>query len=205
MPTVPRIALDSPHVKSTPEIETIGFAAQRDWARWLAAHHATSPGIWMKIAKKQSGTASISYPEAVEVALIWGWIDGQKRALDDAAWLQRFTRRGPRSVWSKINRDKALALIEAGRMKPPGLAEVERARADGRWDQAYDAASTSTVPADLEAALARNRRAATFFAGLDRTNRYAILWRIQTAKKAETRAARIAKFVEMLARGEKIH
>jgi uncharacterized protein YdeI (YjbR/CyaY-like superfamily) len=183
----------------------VAFGDARAWSDWLSAHHAVSPGVWLKIAKKAGGVASVSYAEAVEAALAWGWIDGQKQRFDDAAWLQRFTPRGPKSVWSKINREKALALIAAGAMHPPGLAAVERARGDGRWDAAYEPASRATVPDDLAAALERIPRAAAFFATIDSANRYAVLWRVQTATKPETRAARIVKLVEMLARRETLH
>lgn len=187
------------------EAPVIAFATARAWEKWLAAHHASSSAIWMKFAKKGSGVASVTYAEAIDVALVWGWIDGQTKAHDDAFWLQRFTPRGKRSLWSKINRDKALELIRAGKMKPAGLAEIERAKRDGRWDAAYDSPSRATVPDDLAAALAARPRAAAFFAKLDSANRYAVLFRIHHAKKAVTRAARIEKFVAMLARGEKIH
>jgi uncharacterized protein YdeI (YjbR/CyaY-like superfamily) len=176
-----------------------------EWRRWLASNHASSSGVWLLIAK-QGGTArSPTYAEALEGALAWGWIDSQKKKHDESAWLQRFSPRTSRSPWSKINRDKATALIRAGRMEPPGLAEVQRAKKDGRWNSAYDSARTSTVPADLAAALAKNKRAAAFFATLDAANRYAILWRLQTAVKAETRAKRLATFVAMLAKHERIH
>lgn len=187
------------------ELPTLSFAAPRAFSDWLAHHHASSRGIWLRLAKKASGAASITYAEAIDVALVWGWIDGQKQRGDEASWLQKFTPRGPRSVWSKINREKALALIEAGAMQPAGLAEVERAKRDGRWDVAYDPASRATVPDDLQAALAKNARAAAFFVTLDARNRYAVLWRVQTAKKAETRQKRITGLVAMLARGEKVH
>jgi uncharacterized protein YdeI (YjbR/CyaY-like superfamily) len=171
----------------------------------LAAHHASSRGLWLKIAKKESGSRSITYAEAVDVALAWGWIDGQKARFDDVWWLQRFTRRTAKSPWSKINCAKAETLIAAGTMKAPGLAEVERAKRDGRWEQAYDGARASSVPADLVAALARNARARAFFETLDGRNRYAILYRVQTAKKPETRAERIRRFVALCARHETIH
>ena len=175
------------------------------WERWLKRHHAIAAGVWLRMAKKASGIASIDHPEALEVALCYGWIDGQRKSDDAQYFLQRFTPRTPRSTWSQINRAKALKLIDEGRMQPAGLAEVERARADGRWDAAYEAASTATVPPDLQAALDANRQAAAFFAKLDSRNRFAILFRTQGAKKAETRARRIAQFVQMLAKGEKIH
>ncbi len=148
---------------------------------------------------------SITYDEALEAALAYGWIDGQKRRLDEQWWLQRFTPRGTRSIWSKVNRERALALMAAGTMRATGLAEVERAKRDGRWDAAYDSPKGATVPADLSKALAAEPRAAAFFATLDSRNRYAVLFRIQTAKRAETRARHIARFVEMLAKGEKLY
>jgi uncharacterized protein YdeI (YjbR/CyaY-like superfamily) len=157
------------------------------------------------LTKKGGGPPALSYADALDVALVWGWIDGQKRAHDERAWLQRFTPRRARSAWSKINCAKAEALIRAGEMQPAGLAEVERARQDGRWDAAYDSARTAQVPDDLAQALARNKPASAFFAELDGTNRYAILYRVQTAKKPETRAARIAKFVAMLSKRETLH
>jgi uncharacterized protein YdeI (YjbR/CyaY-like superfamily) len=183
----------------------VAFADAEEWSTWLASRHQSSLGVWLKIAKKASNTTSITYAEAVEVALAWGWIDGQKGKLDEKWWLQRFTPRGSRSIWSKINREKALALIAAGKMMPSGLAEVERAKQDGRWERAYESQSRASVPEDLEAALAKNPRAQKFFATLDSRNRYAVLFRVQHAKRAETRARRIAEFVDMLAKGEKLH
>jgi uncharacterized protein YdeI (YjbR/CyaY-like superfamily) len=188
----------------------LAMATADAWSAWLAEHHARAPGVLLQLAKR-SGRATdaragaLTYAQALEVALAWGWIDSQKRALDDGAWLQRFTPRGPRSPWSKINRAKAEALIARGAMNPPGLAEVERARRDGRWARAYDGARASTVPPDLAAALARDARARAFFDALDGANRYAILYRVQTAKRPETRAERIARFVAMCARHETIH
>jgi uncharacterized protein YdeI (YjbR/CyaY-like superfamily) len=189
----------------TKELPILSFEQPVAWAGWLAEHHASSRGVWLKLAKKASGAASITYAEALEVALCWGWIDGQKKGHDEGAWLQKFTPRGPRSIWSKVNREKVLALTAAGEMKPAGLAEVERARKDGRWEAAYDSPSRATVPEDLAAALAENARAQAFFATLNAQNRYAMIFRIQTAKKADTRARRIAQFVEMLARHEKLY
>ena len=183
----------------------LSFASQEKWEQWLAGHHQTSKGLWLKIAKKDSGHGTVTYAEALEAALCHGWIDGQKGPFDDEFWLQKFTPRGPRSKWSKINREKAEGLIGAGRMQPAGLAEVERARSDGRWEAAYDAQSKATVPEDLQRELDKNPEAAAFFATLDSANRYAVLYRIQEAKKPETRARRIEKFVGMLNRGEKIH
>jgi uncharacterized protein YdeI (YjbR/CyaY-like superfamily) len=181
------------------------FASQREWEAWLDEHHLTSKGLWLKIAKKGSGIDSLDYAEALDAALCHGWIDGQKAPFDDTYWLQRFTPRGPRSKWSKVNVDKALALIESGRMKPAGLAAVEQAQADGRWEQAYDSQSKATVPEDLQRELDRNPEAAEFFATLNSVNRYAVLYRIHEAKKPETRARRIEKFVAMLKRKEMLH
>lgn len=172
---------------------------------WIAAQPKGSAGVWLKLAKKGSGVASITYAEALDIALCHGWIDGLKRPLDDTFWLQRFKPRKPRSKWSKINCGKADALIVAGRMQPGGQAEIDQARADGRWDAAYAGQSSAEVPADLQVALDANAAAAAFFTALDKANRYAILFRIHDAKRPETRAARIAKFVGMLSRGERIH
>jgi uncharacterized protein YdeI (YjbR/CyaY-like superfamily) len=181
------------------------FDCQDDWAIWLAEHHATSTGIWLRIAKKASQLRSVSYAEALECALCFGWIDGQKKACDEGSWLQKFTPRRSKSIWSKVNREKAEILIQTGRMKPAGLKEVERARDDGRWAAAYDSVSKAEVPPDLQAELDGNAKAKAFFATLNSRNRYAILFRIQTAKKAETRARRVKQFVAMLERGELIH
>jgi uncharacterized protein YdeI (YjbR/CyaY-like superfamily) len=183
----------------------LSFASQKDWETWLDEHHRTSKGLWLKIAKKGSGIDSVDYAEALDVALCHGWIDGQKGAFDDTFWLQKFTPRGPRSKWSKINADKALALIDAKRMKPAGLAAIEQARSDGRWEQAYDSQSRATVPEDLQRELDKNPEAAKFFATLNSVNRYAVLYRIHEAKKPETRARRIEKFIGMLNRQEKLH
>ncbi|MES2296105.1 MAG: YdeI/OmpD-associated family protein [Pseudomonadota bacterium] len=181
------------------------FPSQAHWAQWLAAHHASSRGIWLRIAKQGAPQPSVSHPQALEVALCFGWIDGQRKSLDAHYWLQRFTPRGARSIWSKVNREKALAYIAAGRMQASGLAEVERAQRDGRWDAAYDPGSTAQVAPDLQRALDDNPGAAAFFVKLDARNRYAVLFRIHTAKKPETRARRIAQFVAMLARGDTLH
>ena len=180
-------------------------ASQAEWENWLTLHHQKSQGVWLRIAKKSAEQASVSYAEALETALCFGWIDGQKKTLDEHYWLQRFTPRRPRSIWSKTNCRKALALIEQGRMQPAGLKEIALAKEDGRWANAYDSASTMTMPEDLALALDAEPTAAAFFATLDSANRYAVLWRVQTAKKAETRAKRIRQYVDMLARKEKIH
>jgi uncharacterized protein YdeI (YjbR/CyaY-like superfamily) len=188
------------------DVPVMMFTQQAGWREWLRDNHAETPaGVWLQIAKKGSGVVSVDYAQALEVALCYGWIDGQRKGLDDTHFLQKFTPRRSRSIWSKINREKVERLIADGDMQSAGLAEVERAKADGRWEAAYDSARTSAVPDDLAAALAGNPKAAEFFATLDGQNRYAILFRIQTAKRAETRAKRIATFVEMLARNEKIY
>ena len=189
----------------TRDFPTLDFQDPRAWAAWLAKNYGKSAGVWLRMAKKASGLKSVTHSEALEVALCYGWIDGQAKSGDENTWVQKFTPRGKKSIWSKINCAKALALIEAGKMKPAGLAEIERAKEDGRWDRAYDSPRAASVPEDLQAALDGNARATAFFATLNGQNRYAVLFRIQTAKKAETRARRIQQFVEMLARGEKIY
>jgi uncharacterized protein YdeI (YjbR/CyaY-like superfamily) len=187
------------------ELPILLFADARAWDEWLDAHHAASPGVWLRLAKKGAPLRSLSYAQALDEALCHGWIDSQKKPFDEHSWLQRFTPRGPRSIWSRINRDKVEALRAAGRMKPAGLAQVQRAQDDGRWAAAYASQSKATVPDDLQAALDGNPRARAFFATLDGANRYAILFRVHAAKKPETRARKIADFVAMLERGEKIH
>jgi len=181
------------------------FASPAEMESWLEDHHADSAGLWLKIAKKDSGLASVTYAEALELALCFGWIDSQKHGLDERHFLQRFTPRRPRGKWSRINREKAEALIAAGTMRPAGLAEVEAAKADGRWDAAYAGQRTAKVPTDLQRELGRNKAARDFFATLDSANRYAILYRLEDAKKPETRERRLRKFVGMLERGEKVH
>ena len=176
-----------------------------DFEVWLDANHDRHPGIWLEIAKKASHDHSVTYAEAVDVALCFGWVDGQKRGGDDEHWLQRFTPRSRRSRWSRINRDKAQQLIAAKRMRAAGLAEVERARADGRWAAAYEGQSRAVIREDLQRALDRDAGAAAAFAELDAQNRYSIIWRINDARRPETRARRIAKYLDMLRRGERIH
>jgi uncharacterized protein YdeI (YjbR/CyaY-like superfamily) len=190
---------------SLSEIPVIMFKHQKDWADWLDKNHSASAGLWLRLAKKASGLESVTYDEALEVALCYGWIDGQKKSFDDSSWLQKFTPRGARSIWSKINREKAEKLIESGQMQPAGLQAVESARQAGRWAAAYASQSEATVPLDFQAGLNANARAAAFFATLDSRNRYAILFRIQTAKKPETRARRIEQFIKMLEQNEKVY
>ncbi len=181
------------------------FASQKDWAKWLDKNHAASSGIWMRLAKKTAELKSVNYAEALDVALCYGWIDGQKKSYDADSWLQKFTPRGAKSVWSKINRGKAEELIAAGKMTPAGLLAIEKAKQDGRWEAAYDSQSKAAVPEDFQSELEGNPKAKEFFVSLNSANRYAILFRIQTAKKAETRGKRIQQFIQMLEKGEKIH
>jgi uncharacterized protein YdeI (YjbR/CyaY-like superfamily) len=197
-----------PPAKATsPGSPILALATPAAWRAWLRANHARSSGVFLRIPKvgTSGGARALTYASALEAALAWGWIDGQKRGLDATAWLQRFTPRGPRSGWSRINRAKAEALIAAGEMQAPGRAEVERARSDGRWARAYAGARAAVVPPDLARALARVPRARAFFDALDGANRYAILYRVETAKLAETRARRIETFVALCARGETLH
>lgn len=184
---------------------SLSFEDQESWFSWLRKNHATSPGVWLRIARKGANARSVSYLQAVDAALCFGWIDGQKKSDAGSCWLQRFTPRSAKSIWSKINREKAIRLIGLGQMSAAGLREVERAKRDGRWDGAYDSPRGATIPADFQAALNKFPRAKAFFATLDSRNRYAVLFRIQTAKKAETRAKRIMQFAEMLSRQEKIY
>jgi uncharacterized protein YdeI (YjbR/CyaY-like superfamily) len=173
--------------------------------RWLKREHAKSPGVWLRLMKKSAATKGIDYPQALEVALSWGWIDGQTKTYDSESWLRKFSPRGARSIWSKINREKALALIAAERMHPSGVEQVRRAQADGRFAAAYDSPRNAKPPADFARALAESASAAAFFNTLSGANRYAVLFRVQTPKKAETRARKIRELVAMLERGEKIH
>lgn len=187
------------------ELPIVLFSTPAELEAWMEREHSGSPGLWLKIAKKGSGMNSVSYAEALEVALCFGWIDSQKRGFDEKCFLQRFTPRRPRGRWSRINREKAEALIATGKMRPAGLAQVEAAKGDGRWDAAYEGQAAAEVPPDLQRELDRNTAAREFFATLDGANRYAIVYRLGEAKKTETRARRLRKFVEMLERGEKVH
>lgn len=185
------------------DLPTKSFPSQAAWERWLARNAESSDGVWLKFAKKHSGVSTVTYAEALRVALAFGWIDSQTKRFDERYYLQRFTPRRARSRWSKINREAVEEMIDAGEMKPAGLREVERAKADGRWDAAYDSRSTATVPDDLQRELDRNPGAREAFAELSGTNRYAILYSIQDAKRTETRTRRIAKYVAMLNDGKK--
>jgi len=187
------------------ELPTLPFESKKKFADWLAKQHDKSAGVWLKIAKKASGIPTVTYAEALDVALCYGWIDGQKGSFDDQYFLQKFTPRRPKSIWSKINTEKVESLIASGEMKPSGLKAVEAAKQDGRWGEAYESQKNISIPEDFQSALDQNQKAKAFFATLNSTNRYAFLFRIHTAKKAETRAKRISQFVEMLERGEKFH
>jgi uncharacterized protein YdeI (YjbR/CyaY-like superfamily) len=187
------------------EPPVLAFRSRAAWEKWLERQYEDEAGVWVKFAKKGSGIASVTYAEALEVALCHGWIDSQAKGFDETYYLQRFTPRRKRSKWSKINRDAATRLIEAGEMKPTGLREVDRAKADGRWEAAYAGQSTAAVPEDFEQALRKSKAAREFFATLTGQNRYAFIYRIEDAKRPETRARRIAQFIEMLVRGETFH
>jgi uncharacterized protein YdeI (YjbR/CyaY-like superfamily) len=191
---------------ANPQSEAIlQFSFQAEWAQWLDQHHGGKTSVWLRHAKKGAPTTTVTNPEALEVALCFGWIDGQRNSESEHYYLQRWCPRGPRSLWSQVNRDKALAYIQSGHMQPAGLAEIERARADGRWDAAYAPASKAEIPPDLQAALDVHPGAAEFFATVSAQNRYAVLLRIQTARKPETRVRRIVQFAQMLARGETVY
>jgi len=200
-----------PHVGSLPRVGAddglpkLPFASPVQWEEWLEDNHSEAEGVWIKMAKRDAGIESVRYPEVLESALCFGWIDGRREALDERYFLQRFTARRSRSRWSRINRQHAERLIAEGRMRPAGLAEVERAKADGRWEAAYEGQKSATVPDDLQRELDARPNAKAFFAELNSQNRYAILYRLQDAKKPETRARRLAKFVAMLEAGETIH
>ncbi|HEU0248662.1 MAG TPA: YdeI/OmpD-associated family protein [Gaiellaceae bacterium] len=183
----------------------LAFASQAEWEAWLDAEHRASDGVWIKFAKKGSGVGTVVYAEALDVALCYGWIDSQVKSLDERFYLQKFTPRRARSKWSQVNRAKIEELTKRGRMKPAGLEQVELARADGRWDAAYASPVNVEMPDDLQAALDASPKAAEFWAGLNKSNRFAILYQLQDAKKPETRARRLEKFVGMLERGEKLY
>jgi uncharacterized protein YdeI (YjbR/CyaY-like superfamily) len=187
----------------TADLPTLPFASKEKFAAWLAKEHEKSTGAWLKLAKKDSGIQTITYEEALDVALCYGWIDGQKKGFDEKYWLQKFTPRGKKSIWSKINTEKAERLVAGGEMNPAGLKAIETAKADGRWDVAYASQKNMSIPDDFQAALEKNMKAKAFFGTLKSSERYSFLFRVETAKKAETRAKRIQQFIEMLARGEK--
>ena len=187
------------------ELPILPFASQSEWADWLAKQHDKSAGVWLKVAKKDSGISSVTIPEALDIALCYGWIDGQRLGFDEKYYLQKYTLRRPKSLWSKINVEKVERLIASGQMKPAGFKAIEAAKADGRWARAYDSQKNISVPEDFQAALDKNKKANAFFVTLNSVNRYAILFRIHNAKKAETRTKRIRQFIEMLEKNEKIY
>lgn len=187
------------------DLPIVAFKSLQAWETWLAAQPAESSGVWLKLAKKSAKAASVSRQEAIDGALCHGWIDGQLDKFDDDWWLVRFTPRKPNSKWSEKNRDRASELLKLKRMSAAGLREIQQAKADGRWGQAYAPQSTAAIPDDLNAALKKNKKAMSFFATLDGANRYSIVYRVHTAKKPETRARRIETFIDMLSRGETIH
>ena len=188
-----------------PDSPIRSFTTTKELTSWLAKHHAVSIGIWMQLFKKKSGIDSVTYSEALDVALCYGWIDGQKKPYDAESWLQKFTPRRPKSIWSKRNREHVARLEKSGKMKAAGIKQVEAAKADGRWEQAYDSPSNMVVPVDFLKELAKNKKAETFFKTLNKTNTYAIVWRLQTAKKPETKNKRMKAILEMLKKGEKFH
>lgn len=191
--------------KGRDELPILAFEDRAAWERWLEAEHESSAGVWLKLARKGAASTTLTYAEALEEAIRFGWIDGQKAPHDESFWLQRFVPRGPRSKWSQINRQKATELIKRGRMTPAGLAKVEAAQRDGRWEAAYASPRNATVPEDFQRALDENPAAADFFATLSSTQRYSFLYRIGDAKRPETRARRIREYVAMLADGRTLH
>ena len=191
--------------KKPARLPVLAFDSSRAWEAWLAKHHAGASGVWLRIYKKASGMASVTYPQALDAALCYAWIDSHKRPMDALSWLQRFGPRRARSGWSRLNTQHAERLIKARRMKPAGLKEIEAAKTDGRWQRAYDSPSAAAVPAAFLEELSRNKRAKAFFEGLNKANTYAIAYRLQTAKKAETREKRMRSILAMMAKGEKFH
>jgi uncharacterized protein YdeI (YjbR/CyaY-like superfamily) len=187
------------------EFLILEFKTQADWERWLAKNQSRTDGVWLKYAKKDSGFKTVSHSEAIDVALCYGWIDSQAKGFDEKFHLVKFTPRRPRSVWSKINVDRAERLIAEGKMKPAGLAQIKAAKADGRWERAYAGQATAEIPEDFKAALAKNKQAAEFYDSLNKANKYAFIWRLHHVKRPETRAANIEKYVRMLAEGQKFH
>jgi uncharacterized protein YdeI (YjbR/CyaY-like superfamily) len=181
------------------------FTSSREFRAWLAKNHGRSEGIWLRIYKKDAGMAAVTYAEALDQALCYGWIDGQKQPFDKQSWLQKFTPRRPQSGWSRNNTEHAERLIKSGEMTAAGLKEVQAAKSDGRWQTAYDSFGSATVPDDFLKELSRNKKAKAFFATLNKTNLYSILYRLQTAKKPETRAKRMQAIIAKLSRGEKFH
>ena len=191
--------------KNGKEMPVISFASLEGWRKWIAENHAKSNGVWLRFFKKDSGEKTVTYSEALEEALCYGWIDGQVNKFDDQSYIQRFTPRRPKSIWSKRNTEKAERLIREGRMKKAGMEQVELAKADGRWQQAYDSSTNMKLPEDFLHELSKNKKAKTFFDGLNKANQYAIAWRLQTAKKPETREKRLKEIIVMMSEGKKFH
>jgi uncharacterized protein YdeI (YjbR/CyaY-like superfamily) len=192
-------------MNETPELPVLSFPSEAEWEAWLMKNHSVCQGVWLRFFKKASGVKGLSYAEALDVSLCYGWIDSQLKKYDESSYIQRFTPRGPRSVWSKRNTEHVARLTSAGRMTQSGMEKVEAAKKDGRWDAAYASPANAVIPEDFKKALARNKKARAFFDSLNKANSYAFITRIQFARKPETRAKRISQFVEMLARGEKLH
>ena len=187
------------------EVPIVSFESPAEWVRWLGENHEVSPGIWLRMFKKATGKPSINYDEALDGALCFGWIDGQKKTYDEVSWIQKFTPRRPRSTWSKRNREHVERLIAGGQMQEAGRRQVELAKADGRWDNAYDSPKDMEIPADFLKALAKSKKAKRFFDSLNKTNLYAIAWRLQTAKRPETREKRMKAILQMMEDGKKLH
>lgn len=187
------------------EMQVVSFASAEEWRKWIAEHHAKSNGVWLRLFKKDSGEKTVSYAEALEEALCYGWIDGQVNKYDATSYIQKFTPRRPKSIWSKRNAEKAERLIQEGKMEKAGMHQVELAKADGRWQQAYDSYKNMKVPEDFLQLLSKNEKAKTFFDGLNKANLYAIAWRLQTAKKPETREKRLKEILQMMSEGKKFH
>jgi uncharacterized protein YdeI (YjbR/CyaY-like superfamily) len=199
------MAASNKNIPDKPDLPIIPFASQQIWEQWLEQNHAISKGIWLQMFKKNSGIASVNYAQALDVALCYGWIDGQLKPIDSLSYMQRFTPRRPRSIWSKRNIEHIDRLINEGRMRPAGLKEAEAAKADGRWEVAYDGQGTMSLPADFLEELTKHKNALAFYESLNKANKYAIAWRIQTAKRPETREKRMKEILEMLMREEKYH
>lgn len=191
--------------KNGKEMQVVSFASSEEWRKWIAEHHAKSNGVWLRLFKKDSGEKTVTYAEALEEALCYGWIDGQANKYDSTSYIQKFTPRRPKSIWSKRNTEKAERLIQEGKMQQAGMHQVELAKADGRWQQAYDSSKNMKVPEDFLQQLSTNEKAKTFFDGLNKANQYAISWRLQTAKKPETREKRLKEILQMMSEGKKFH
>jgi len=199
------MATESKRKPAKDELPLIPFASQAIWEQWLEQNHAVSNGIWLQFYKKGSGIASVTYPEALDVALCYGWIDAQLKSIDELSYKQHFTPRRPKSIWSKRNIEHVARLTTEGRMKPTGIKQVESAKSDGRWEQAYDSPGNMVLPQDFLAELSKDKKALAFYESLGKTNKYAICWRIQTAKRPETKEKRMKEILEMLRKEEKFH